>query len=329
VAFALVGQQGRILLRVERLEQAGARPPEDLPRVPLLPPGELLPTFQCRDLRGLDRTLEDFRGKFVLLVNWDPECSFCRELAPDLDQLAPTLRRSQTKLIFAIAAEAGSPAPLLSHPKIDAVLLRRAEEPDFFSGFGTPSAYLLDSDGRVTEPLAVGARAVVELALRATARERRPLASERALTESRITRDGLKPGSDAPSFTLPAVDGTKLSLKEFHGHRTLLVFSDANCGPCTELNRDLAKLYDRRAQRHIRLLMIGRGNILDYASKVSADGLTFPIAVQPGWQVSKRYGIFATPSAFLIDRNGVIERKAVIGKDDVLSLMAAAIDVGS
>ena len=38
--------------------------------------------------------------------------------------------------------------------------------------------------------------------------------------------------------------------------------------------------------------------------KVEASAVEFPVVLQPGWKLSKQYGIFATPVAFLVDEGG-------------------------
>ena len=67
---------------------------------------------------------------------------------------------------------------------------------------------------------------------------------ERALTRSKIKRDGLKAGTVAPDFTLPRLDGKiALSMSELRGKRVLLVFSNPGCGPCNALAPESEKLY--------------------------------------------------------------------------------------
>src|SRR5712691_4759545 len=56
-----------------------------------------------------------------------------------------------------------------------------------------------------------------------------------ATTPSRIGRNGLTPGTPAPGFTLESVDGTGMSLADFAGRTTLLVFVQPGCGPCSDL----------------------------------------------------------------------------------------------
>ena len=78
--YQLVKQQGRMLLRLDHLEQhtahggmiEGAQPQ---PRG--LAVGTPIPPFSMPDLSGKMVSLEEFRGKKVLLINWSPECGFC------------------------------------------------------------------------------------------------------------------------------------------------------------------------------------------------------------------------------------------------------------
>ena len=42
--------------------------------------------------------------------------------------------------------------------------------------------------------------------------------------------------------------------------------------------------------------------------------------LQEKWKLSKEYGIFATPVAFLIGENGVIAKDVAVGTDAILAL---------
>src|SRR5262245_34564156 len=54
----------------------------------------------------------------------------------------------------------------------------------------------------------------------------------RPLARSKINRDGLTKGTEAPDFRLSALEGGELSLADYRGRSVLLVFSDPHCGPC-------------------------------------------------------------------------------------------------
>src|SRR4051812_34334609 len=88
---------------------------------------------------------------------------------------------------------------------------------------------------------------------------RKRLPGERALSESRIEREGLKAGTPAPAFSLPDLHGRTVSLEEFRGRRVLLVFSDPYCGPCNALAPDLVRLQREHQDNHLALVMVSRG----------------------------------------------------------------------
>ena len=184
---------------------------------------------------------------------------------------------------------------------------------------GTPAAYLLDDRRRIAKPVAVGAREVPKLAEEAAGGRRR-LASERPLSESLVEREGLKAGVPAPTFELPDLGGRPVSLGDTRGRRVLLVFSDPECGPCDALLPDLARLEREHRGNGLAVVMVGRGEPEENRRKAEAFGVEFPVVLQPGWRLSKQYGIFATPVAFLIDEEGVIERDVARGPTEILDL---------
>src|SRR3954468_15832847 len=122
-----------------------------------------------------------------------------------------------------------------------------------------------------------------------------------SLATSRINRAGLAAGTVAPAFRLPLLNGGQVSLADYAGRRLLLVFSDPSCGPCTAL---LPRL--ELAARHagLAVLVISRGGVDANRRKVEETGVTLPIALQAQWEISRLYGKFSTPMAYLIDERG-------------------------
>ena len=312
VLYQLVRQHGRLLLRLEALERAaeGADDRE-------LAVGDVFGSFRLPDLDGREVALEAYRGRKVLLVSWSPSCGFCDMIGGDLAQLEDKLAKHGTALVLtsygdvernrALAEEHGLRCPIL------------LGEPAEFDGHGTPVAYLLDEQGQVAEPLAHGSDEVLALAWRAAGRKRRP-AGGRSLADSRIVRDGLPPGNPAPAFALPDVTGRTVTLDEFRGRRLLLVFSDPNCGPCDALAPDLVELDRRHRDNNLAVVMVGRGDLDENLRKAQQHGFEFPVVVQDRWKLSKQYGIFATPVAFLIDEKGVIAEPVAVGGDAIRRL---------
>jgi methylamine dehydrogenase accessory protein MauD len=128
-----------------------------------------------------------------------------------------------------------------------------------------------------------------------------------ATTPKRLGRDGLKPGKKAPDFTLPSASGQEVSLHQFAGRKVLLVFTQSGCSPCKKIVPELNRLGAEE-----QVLVINNGD-LEAARKWSADaGARFPVLTQDKFSISKKYEVFATPFAFLIDEKGVITSKGII-----------------
>lgn len=343
--YEIVKQQGRILLRLDQLERAAETPgnrPENLTEQ--AEPAGLaarshFPAFRLPNLAGEPVALADLRGKSVLLVHWNFECGFCELIAPDLSRLDASLQQRNVQLVLlsygdvasnrAQAAEYDLRCPIL--------LMKDDETVTPFERVGTPAAYLLDEEGRVAASLAVGADGVPALVRKAAGVEpdssaagngksqRKSLSSERSLTESRIERNGLPAGTPAPLFNLPDLQGRMVSLEGYRGRRVLLVLSDPHCGPCDELAPDLARLSPKWERDDLAVVLVGRGRPEENRQKAEQHGFRFPVVLQEKWNLSKQYGIFATPVAFLIDENGVIATGVAVGRDAILALAGSGL----
>jgi peroxiredoxin len=325
--YQIVKQQGRIILRLDALEQ-GTAPAQDQG----LKVGTTFPSFSFEDFAGRGSSLEDFHRKRVLLVHWNPECGFCDLIASDLARIHAELEERNCQLLLLAYGNRDANRKLAEEHSLRCPILLYGDRkpPAPFQNLGTPSACLLDSDGHVLKPVAIGSEEVPALAEQAlrlsfTDEEVAPesgakrLPGEKPLSASRIVRNGLKAGTPAPRFSLPEVSGGTVSLDDFRGRRMLLVFSDPHCGPCDELAPTLAR-FDQEHGKDLALVMVGRGNAEENRGKAEQYGIQFPVVIQDKWRLSKEYGIFSTPVAFLIDEQGVIAKDVAIGPNAILDL---------
>ena len=129
-----------------------------------------------------------------------------------------------------------------------------------------------------------------------------------ATTPSRLGRNGLRPGKKAPDFTLPSVAGTEVSLSGFAGRKVLLVFTQAGCGPC----RDLMPELNRLGVRDLQVVVVNRGDLETTRTWAAELRARFPVLVQEGLDLARKYEVFATPFAFLIDEQGVVKSKGIV-----------------
>ncbi len=145
--------------------------------------------------------------------------------------------------------------------------------------------------------------------LRALALTRWRLDQLEATAPSRVGRGGLKRGQKAPDFTLPSVSGGEVSLHDFAGRQVFLVFTQSGCKPCHRVAPDLNRLQDAG---EVQVLVIHNGEpaaTRQWAAEVQA---RFPVLQQEKFSVSRRYEMYGTPFAFLIDPQGVIASKGII-----------------
>src|SRR5437660_6948281 len=149
----------------------------------------------------------------------------------------------------------------------------------------------------------------------------RSRAGMKPLSQSRIERNGLKPGSIAPDFTLPDIYGGSVALEQYRGQRILLVFSDPHCGPCNDVAQQLVRSYRRRRPDAANIIVVSRGEREENRRKAEEHGFEFPVVIQDRWKLSRKYGIFATPVAFLIGEDGCTERQVAVGFEQIRSLL--------
>jgi peroxiredoxin len=324
LGYQLLRQNGRILVRLEQLEeilkqQSAAAPPAGTTAPPEgLLVGSPAPDFELPDLDGAPQTLAALRGKKVLLTFFNAGCGFCEQLAPELAKLPADGSEGRPVPVVVAAGDPAANRKLVTAHGINCPVLLQPSNAvaEQYQAGGTPMGYLIDEQGQIAAPLAIGARALLALA------GSKPSAvGTRDLSRSKLLRDGLPAGTPAPEFTLPRCgdpDGGELSLTQFRGRKLLLVFSDPHCGPCDLLLPELERCY--RENGELAVVLIGRGEAEENRRKVRQHRLTFPIVLQKQWEISRRYAMFATPIAYLIDEQGKIAREVAIGPEPILVL---------
>jgi len=355
LGWQLLRQNGRLLLRLDelekRLDELEFGEGEEQAGLPL---GTEAPAFELPDLAGGRQSVAQFRGQPVLLIFFNPDCGYCRELMPKLAALpadSSLLTSAATNgdasgcrplVIISTTGDAEKNRQFFAQHKVGCpvMLQNDGEVAKAYRVNGTPAGYLVSAEGKIASKLALGAEALLKLASQPTPEP--PVAStggesektsngsdgrtnrfsQRSVARSKIKRDGLKAGTPAPDFRLPRLDGRgDFTLSELRGNRVLLVFSSPGCGPCNILSPELEKFYRQHAD--INVVMISKGEPKENRAKVKQHGLTFPIVLQQQWEISRRYAMFATPVGYLIDEAGIITHDVAVGLEPILALTSA------
>jgi peroxiredoxin len=329
IVFRMLGQHGRMLQLLDELEEEVVDLEAEHPGTIPLPAGSTAPPFDLPDLAGRRITLEQFRGRRALLIFFNPDCAFCQEMTPRIAALPWDGADGRPVPVLISTGDVEKHRAFMEQHDIRCpVLLQESEEAPvarLYGAEGTPTGYLIDEKGVLLSGVADGADALLALAdPKYAPREASPQAAGRRVSPASwagSVGQGVRVGAPAPAFRLPRLDGGELSLEDYRGRQVLLVFSDPECKPCDALVPELERLH--RTGADVAVVMIGRGGVKANRAKVKQYGLTFPVALQRDWEVSRLYrkaGV--TPSGYLIDEGGKIAADIAAGGDEILARLA-------
>jgi methylamine dehydrogenase accessory protein MauD len=139
-----------------------------------------------------------------------------------------------------------------------------------------------------------------------------------ATTPRRIGRDGLAISAQAPSWELPDTSGERVSLSAFRGRPLLLAFMQTGCEPCHQIVPRLNRLVKKQRYAVVAIVHGKPDEVQAWGAEMQA---SFPVLVQEGWDVSRRYEVFATPFAFVLDADGAVRAKGIISSGEYLDLL--------
>lgn len=124
----------------------------------------------------------------------------------------------------------------------------------------------------------------------------------------------LKPGTPAPSFSLPGLDGGRYEVGGARDKVLLLNFWASWCDPCKEEAPDLVNL----ASRYQDSLDLFAVNVTLYDKLEQVEqfvkeyGYTFPVLLDEDEEIYRKFGGVAFPTNVLIDKDGII-RDVIVG----------------
>jgi len=147
--------------------------------------------------------------------------------------------------------------------------------------------------------------------------------------------EGLSPGDLAPEFSVELDDGTTFQLTDLDGDPIRLAdlrgkavwvnFWATWCPPCQAETPILRELYETYRDRGLVLVAVNVQETADAAAGyASRYGLTYPIGPDVSGHVFRAYRVYALPTQFFIDPDGVI--RAVVNGPVSIEGAAAQIE---
>jgi len=130
----------------------------------LLEVGDPAPAFSIPDLHGVVVKTEDLLGSDTLMLFWDPGCGFCQAMSDDLKDWEASPPTGAPQLVFVAKGELD--AVKADSESYDSRFLYDREQRlgSLFGARVTPSALLIDRDGKIASSMATGSSNVLALA---------------------------------------------------------------------------------------------------------------------------------------------------------------------
>jgi cytochrome c biogenesis protein CcmG/thiol:disulfide interchange protein DsbE len=117
-------------------------------------------------------------------------------------------------------------------------------------------------------------------------------------------------GSPAPDFTVQDAD-RKVSLHEFRGKTVVLNFWATWCPPCVEEMPSLVKLQSDLKGRVVVLAVSVDEDERSYRTFLKKNNVDLLTVRDPQQKSNELYGTFKFPETYIIDRNGLVQRKFI------------------
>jgi peroxiredoxin len=338
----LLRQNGRLLVRLEAMEttiaEGGSVAPSQngtpVHQAEGLAVGSTAPEFSLSGLHGESHTLEALRssGKTVLALFTDPNCGPCNAMLPDVGRWQEEHAQKLTLALISRGEVEENKTKAQEHGLTNVLMQKDWEVSEAYEVRGTPSAVLIDTDGKVATPVAGGAEGIRGLLSYAVGeRTQLPMQPQGAPQGQPCPNCGKvhaaaptvpaaqKVGEDAPEVKLSDLEGNTVELADFRGEETLVLFWNPGCGFCQQMLPDLKEWEATSPEDAPKLLVVSAGS--EEANKEM--GLASPVLLDQQFATGRAFGSSGTPSAVLVDAVGKVASEVAVGAPAVLELAGA------
>lgn len=123
----------------------------------------------------------------------------------------------------------------------------------------------------------------------------------------------------ASDFTLADMNGKEHSLSDFKGKTVLLTFWASWCPTCRGENKHLSEIYPKYKSQGFEIFAVSLDRSkTNWEKAVEKDGITWlQVSDLEGVDspIATLYGVYSTPTTFLIDSTGIIIAKDIQGEE--------------
>ena len=327
------------ILEQERSERKGqlpnqAQPSLGNPKVDLM--GKPAPIFKVKDLKGKELSLEKYRGQVVLLDFWATWCGPCIAELPNVQKTYSKYKDKKFQII-GISLDRSITA-------LDTFLKKNSlpwkhywdDEGKISNQYqvnAIPSMFLIDGKGVIRTTDLRGAKLekavdtlVKENLLNPTDPNAKPktipatkmVKMKPIIPEENVAKTGVIKLEDlvgklVPDFTVKALDGKELAIKDYKGHVVLIDFWATWCGPCIKEMPKIKKTYAKFKDQKFAIIGISLDRSIDpLKAYIAKEDLSWKQYWDEDRTVRNLFGVKFIPTAVIIDGEGIV-RQAKIG----------------
>lgn len=282
-----------------------------------LPIGSPLPDFNLNKLGGSSvssRTLVG-DGKGVLFFFVAPTCEPCQALLSEFAEWSNELSDRITTVFVTSGSEKenrkkfgalDSSQILLDDQRIFALSV---------GGRWTPTALYVDANGKIASHIAAGDVAIEELVEKIKSSG---LGSPFTFFANGSHHGrGLKIGVAVPDVSFRDINGRDIDRQHFIGKRTLVTFWSPTCPHCAAFLEEFKTWERSRKYGDPNVILVSDGNVEEH----KALNLVSPVVLDKGYKTAAKLGMFGTPSAVLVDEDGIIATETAVGASNIWALL--------
>lgn len=312
-------QQTQVIRRIEILELISHEGGREVERENLasptegLPIGAVAPDFELPDLNGkiveFDHLLAQAKPMLLLFVS--PNCNPCAALLPEIEAWQAELK-GKLNFVFISSGKAKENLDKFAGATLKQILLQKERETaEFFGAQWTPTAVLINTDGRIASRIAAGDKAIRELVEKIKAED---LDKELVYVAG---GNGNKLGEQLPEFSNTDIFDKNITSKDLLGKKTLVTFWSQTCPHCVNMLEDLRQWDKVKGADEPNLLLLSDGTV----ESLQELEINSPVVVDKERKISKELGWNGTPSAVLLDEEGKIISETAIGASNIWALL--------
>jgi methylamine dehydrogenase accessory protein MauD len=305
-------QQGRFLMRLEKVEAAMGMGPGDGLTV-----GTQAPDFELPSISGerVSLALLLLRRRPIVLFFTNPDCEPCDAMLPTIARWQREQSEKVTLTLIARGTLDRNREKATRHALAPVLVQREREVAEVYKVDSTPAAVLIDADGRIASRIAYGAEPITALLRQAI--DGAAVNVGLGVEPTPADPVALRIGESVPPLVLPKLDSKTIDLRdELRGTPTLVLFWRPDCVFCQRMLPELRAWERRPARTAPRLLLVSTGTVDANRSL----GLVSPIVLDTDGYAARSFGASGTPMGLLVDAGGRIASSLATGAQAVMAL---------